>query len=409
MLLKRQTLFFAQLQFFMRNNTSILLTIILSTYSSFVSGQTRTVVAAGNWTTASTWQGNNIADVLGEAVSFNNNVGLVTLASPSNLTVGNIAMNNGNTLTIASGATLNLGNSGNSRNLTTGNTAVINITGTLIIWGNLNVGNNLILNVTGTLIIKGNLTLGNGGSLTIDGNVDIDGNFVGGNNTMLDVDGNVDVGGSLTVGNGSTATGSGSVVVSGSCSDGSSSFCDQGPLPVVLLSFSANIQKKEIILSWATASQLNFNYFSVEHSANGIEWGELTQVQGEGTTNELKEYFFEHAFPHPGKNYYRLKMVDLDETFEYSSIAAVEVYETQKEISVYPNPATRADDVLYQLNFAPQENDILAVYDVIGLGMTQLKGDYKGSLGLSANLKPGIYLVKYSTGAEVLTKRLVIK
>jgi Secretion system C-terminal sorting domain len=182
-----------------------------------------------------------------------------------------------------------------------------------------------------------------------------------------------------------------------------------GSLPIELIAFSANRDNKFIVLNWSTASQLNFDYFSVQHSIDGLEWTELSQVQGAGTTNEMLAYSFEHESPVIGKNYYRLKSVDFDLTYEYSPIVSVTV-EMQKEFSVYPNPAVSADVVMYESNFVPQENDMIAVYDVIGFKVAQVKlTSTKSTVGLSSSLKSGTYLIKCSSGNQVFTKRIVIE
>jgi hypothetical protein len=182
-----------------------------------------------------------------------------------------------------------------------------------------------------------------------------------------------------------------------------------GALPVELTSFKVFTQDSDVVLNWSTASQLNFDYFILQHSTNGLVWAVLTHVQGAGTTNEKLNYSFQHTSPVAGKNYYRLKSIDFDETFEYSFIIAAEV-EIEKEISIYPNPAASDNVVLYELNFTPQENDEIVIYDIKGLAVAQVKvNSIKDTLGLSSSLKSGTYLIKYLSNTEVLTKRLVIK
>jgi hypothetical protein len=198
-----------------------------------------TITSAGNWDNSGIWSGSNIADNVSEDATMNSNLGTITVRNTFNYIVGIVTMGNGNTLTIANGGTLNVGASGDAKNLMTDNSTAINVHGTLIIWGDLIVNNDLTLVVTGTLIVKGNVTMNNGGNLNISGNVTIDGDFTGGNNTALTVDGTVSVGGNLSVGNGSTVAGGGTVTVAGTCSDGSSTFCGTGPLPVKLLFFKA--------------------------------------------------------------------------------------------------------------------------------------------------------------------------
>ncbi|HRJ28900.1 MAG TPA: T9SS type A sorting domain-containing protein [Cyclobacteriaceae bacterium] len=208
----------------MKYQLSILALLFVTVMTAF--GQNRTITGTGDWNDPGIWTGGNIADELAENVIMNNGT-FVTLTSPLNYTVGNYSTGNNNTLTIDAGAELNIGSSGNPRDFNSSNNTVINVYGTLIIWGDLVVNNNLILVVTGTLIIKGNVNMNNGGALNVSGNMVVDGNFTGNNNTEVNVDGSIAVGGSVNVGNNAILTGSGTFT-GGSCTQGSGTFCNSG-------------------------------------------------------------------------------------------------------------------------------------------------------------------------------------
>lgn len=84
------------------------------------------------------------------------------------------------------------------------------------------------------------------------------------------------------------------------------------PLPVELLAFDGECDDKNINIKWSTASQLNNDFFILEHSKNGENWEILTHVKGEGTTNSLSHYEVVDDEPVVGVNYYRLTQVDYD-------------------------------------------------------------------------------------------------
>ncbi len=351
---------------------------------------TRTSTTAGSlWFDAGAGWSAGVPDA-SDAVTFNNNA-KATIQNAQSSTIASVTTGNGAVITINSGGSLTI-----LGNMTTTNNTIINVAGTLTINGSLTVNNNLTWNITGTVIILGDVTLANNASLTVanTGSMDVGGDFVGGTNTNLVVDGSVNVDGTITVGNGSTATGTGTVSSSG-CTDGTSSFCNQGPLPVELLSWSVKKSFDGVCeLSWSTASQLNFSHFEVEHSANAQEWQILTSIQGEGTTNELKNYNYTHTMPLDGRNYYRLRMVDLDETFEYSEIITVQVIAKQA-FTLSPNPA-KGGLVRYALNFTPAPGDALVVYDLMGGQVTSvLVSSFTGEFSLPTSLSKGTYLVRY--------------
>ncbi|WP_460608473.1 T9SS type A sorting domain-containing protein [Hymenobacter terrigena] len=112
------------------------------------------------------------------------------------------------------------------------------------------------------------------------------------------------------------------------------------PLPVTLVSFSAQPQAGGVALRWATASELNNSYFDVEKSINGTVWNAAYRVAGAGTTSLPRTYEQFDRTTATGQLYYRLKQVDVDGQATYSPVATVKAGLSQAEIQLYPNPNT---------------------------------------------------------------------
>lgn len=110
-------------------------------------------------------------------------------------------------------------------------------------------------------------------------------------------------------------------------------------LPVELLDFTAKKEDRNSRLNWQTATEINNEYFDIEWSKDGISFKNIGNVSGAGTTTIEQEYTFLHEEPVIGVNYYRLKQVDFDGTFEYTDIATVVFSENQdNNIVISPNP-----------------------------------------------------------------------
>jgi hypothetical protein len=62
------------------------------------------------------------------------------------------------------------------------------------------------------------------------------------------------------------------------------------PLPVTLVSFEGEPVNKAVQLKWTTASELNNDYFELEHSADGINFTKFTSISGAGNSNQQKNY-----------------------------------------------------------------------------------------------------------------------
>ncbi len=94
------------------------------------------------------------------------------------------------------------------------------------------------------------------------------------------------------------------------------------PLPIELLSFNAEYDGKNVRLYWATSSETNNDFFTVEKSADGIDFIEAGYVEGAGNSNSVIEYSFTDENPFT-LTYYRLKQTDFDGACTYSQIIGV--------------------------------------------------------------------------------------
>lgn len=166
------------------------------------------------------------------------------------------------------------------------------------------------------------------------------------------------------------------------------------PLPIELIHFNAVAENEKVNLNWVTASELNNDFFTVQHSTDGVEFASLGIINGQGTTQNSTSYDFVDSNPMAGINYYRLKQTDFDGTSTYSNIIAVNL---SLEWLLYPNPVTYGNDV------SINKKGDYAVYN--NLGMLVMKISDANKLNISS-LAPGIYTVRSSTGA---IRRLVVK
>lgn len=181
-----------------------------------------------------------------------------------------------------------------------------------------------------------------------------------------------------------------------------------GPLPIELLFFKVKQTDYGHTLEWATASELNFNYFSVEHSTDGVTFKEIEQVKGYGNTKERKNYSFENRNALLGKNYYRLKSVDLDGYNEYSKVVLME-YAGEKTFVVAPNPSS-GSSINFLMNFVPSENTYVTIFDNSGtvIGVYRPTDSFQG-IAFENNLTSGLYFAKLVTKDYVKVERFVVR
>lgn len=111
------------------------------------------------------------------------------------------------------------------------------------------------------------------------------------------------------------------------------------PLPVELVDFSGKFLDGQIQLNWTTATEKNSDYFQVEKKTETTDFERVGSVPAAGESVVRKKYRFADQVVAPGKNNYRLKVVDHDNSFSYSPIVSVYVKEPVRW-QLTPNPST---------------------------------------------------------------------
>jgi hypothetical protein len=143
-------------------------------------------------------------------------------------------------------------------------------------------------------------------------------------------------------------------------------------VPVELTSFTASVNQNNVKLLWETASEINNSGFNIERKSVNSDYSTVGFVPGFGTTTEPKSYAFSDNNLRTGVYTYRLKQIDFDGTFEYSSEAQVEVV-APAEFSLdqnYPNPFNPSTKITFSL--AVNSKVSLKVFDVLGQEVASL-------------------------------------
>ncbi|HEY9045550.1 MAG TPA: T9SS type A sorting domain-containing protein [Ohtaekwangia sp.] len=363
--------------------------------------------SGNNWAVAANWSGSNIGDVVTETVTINTNID-PKIYSGSTFTVGSTTISNNNTLTINSGGTLNIGDATHTATLTTNSNMNINVAGTLIIWGTVNVNSNINWSISGTVIIKGNLVMASNANVTVSGNLQIDGNLQGSSNTNVSVSGNVKVGGNINVGGGSNASACASCFTRGGTCTGPASFCGNTTLPVKLIEFAGEAVATGNNIHWVTSMERNFDYFELERAGKDLVFETIGTIKGKGGLDITTSYQFIDTNPLAGNNYYRLKSVDLDNSYEHSDLIHVEWNGSATGAILYPTIVTKYFTVDLKDELSTSAN--LVMIDAVGNAMykTQLSSSLS-TIEVPDYIKPGAYLVKIATSAGQRTIRILKK
>ncbi len=169
---------------------------------------------------------------------------------------------------------------------------------------------------------------------------------------------------------------------------------EEGSLPVKLANFSAHTEGNIGILTWSTSEETNSFAFEVERSANGKKWATVGTVAAKGESNRLVNYTFPDAGLSKGINYYRLKMIDRDGSFNHSHIISLRSsFGKEVRAVTYPNPTSEA---VFLQNIDASEIQSIDVISTTGRTLLNINV-YDSAKGIDVRSLPnGLYLVRYT-------------
>lgn len=101
-------------------------------------------------------------------------------------------------------------------------------------------------------------------------------------------------------------------------------------LPINLIYFNLSKIKENVLIEWVTASELNNDYFLIQKSNDDIHFNNLDTIFSNGNSNNILHYQFVDTNIYNTINYYRIKQVDKDGSFTYSSIKRIEQKNEEK-------------------------------------------------------------------------------
>ncbi|MFD2203915.1 hypothetical protein [Shivajiella indica] len=257
------------------------------------------------------------------------------------------------------------------------------------------------------LIIRGNsgLTVKGNSEVEVGGNIDFDGN-----NGTLDVE---EFGSVRVCGDGNLPPESGgNVTVERPTATYEIGNCRILPVEYVYVEARFLRQSRSSVIRWATAKEWESSHFEIERAVTGLEFIKIGEVKAAGWSESAIEYEFEDSnLPLTGGNIlYRLKQVDLNGTYSFSSVMSVRASSIEFTNGVwraYPNP-TDGNSLRINLMDASQYNQEPLTFRLIH-PMIQTQPMTVGSenemneelADLSRKMPKGVFVVEIQWGQKV--------
>ena len=180
-------------------------------------------------------------------------------------------------------------------------------------------------------------------------------------------------------------------------------------LPVTVVELTGLIKEEHVYLQWKTTAEINARGFYVERSYDGVQFTAIGFVPAAGTGAGLHTYSFRDQDAARANNYYRLKLVDVDNHFDYSKIIIANNPLNSAAGAVINNPVHSSLEI--QWNRAMSGLAEIRLSDVSGRVVQYWRGpaSKRMHIVLSAAVTPGMYLMQLSGGGEKFIKKIIVQ
>ena len=178
------------------------------------------------------------------------------------------------------------------------------------------------------------------------------------------------------------------------------------PLPVKLISFTAEAVQSGVSLKWKVGTEDNVNAYDVLRKVGTSDFVKIGSVKARGIAN----YGFTDPSPIAGVNYYRLKVVDNDGAFKLEDPKAVNFDFNAQEIVVYPNPIQGNQiNISLKKYSAGKYNYTLnnAAGSTVQKGSFNYDGASAATIKVAETLGAGVYILQVNKGSESFQVKLV--
>ncbi|MEO6315595.1 MAG: T9SS type A sorting domain-containing protein [Chitinophagaceae bacterium] len=183
-------------------------------------------------------------------------------------------------------------------------------------------------------------------------------------------------------------------------------------LPVTFISVNAQTAAAGVAITWKTANELNIEKYIIERSADGTSFRAIGETMAIGGSNSI-EYQFTDRAAFAGKNFYRIRAVNLDGRTELSPTVTFNIDGGTAGISIYPNPVVKNQLLTLSLQNIPRGNYSVRIQNAQGQllqqqTIVQENGNSVQTIVL-ANTAAGIYTIEVSNHHQRFVKRFMTK
>ena len=186
-------------------------------------------------------------------------------------------------------------------------------------------------------------------------------------------------------------------------------FPNEISLPVKLISFSGNLENNISKLRWETSMEENFSGYVIQRSYNGSDFSDISVTPAAGHAH-VYNFNDDAADKNADKLYYRLKMVDIDNSFTYSGVVLLKKSLAGGNITIMPNPFSK--EVRFSINSLSTENITYTLLNSDGRQLRKVeqklnRGNNVFYINDLGSLQTGVYFLQIQCNDDFKTIKLL--
>jgi hypothetical protein len=178
--------------------------------------------------------------------------------------------------------------------------------------------------------------------------------------------------------------------------------------PVTLVNFTGQALENYNTINWTTVEEQHVSHYDLERSPDGNNYTKIATINARNETSQMHYSHNDHSAPFEA--YYRLKMVDDDGTFKYSSIVFLRRPKGPVEFTVMGNPFRQ--NIIFKYKIPVDQK--ISVRLLNSAGALVKREEYAATAGMGMysidyleTLSRGIYMLHIESGSKRQTIKVM--
>jgi hypothetical protein len=173
------------------------------------------------------------------------------------------------------------------------------------------------------------------------------------------------------------------------------------PLPVTFAGFNAKTLSGGISLTWEVGTEENVSGYEVQKSVNGSNFSKIGFV----AANNKSSYGFIDS-KHTGPGYYRIKSVDIDGKYAYSTVVRINGEQSSTLLKAFPMPVENQLTIQHGSANKASRIEIISV-DGRTVQCTPIASGAQQTIIDFSSIKPGTYIARVVNSNSTETLKII--